>query len=344
VYIFKFLIPVHLSCLHEYPLTEAGKAPFYIYFSPVIFILLFAIIYRTWKSKKYITFGLLFFLFTIFPVLQFLPVGQAIVAERYTYIPYIGISVLAVLLFFEISKRIQRKNLRNLFSYLFAGILLVFMYSSWERSKIWKNSESLWTDVMVKYPESISAYVNRGYIYNQYDRYEEAIRDCNAGMKLDSNNYKLYINRAISYRKMKKYDLAVADLGRAIVKQPNHYDSYLERGIIYTDLMAKYDSGIHDFKKFLLHKPRHPKGTFNLAVAYFKKGEYDSAMVYCRKSIKLSPRMATPYYVIAVISADQQNFKQAYEAGMKARSLGFSVKEEELTTWKNRAAMQQASE
>ena len=69
-------------------------------FIGTMIILLFGFaIFKTWRNKKNIAFSLLFFLVTIFPVLQFLPVGQAIVAERYTYIPYLGLFIMIASLY-----------------------------------------------------------------------------------------------------------------------------------------------------------------------------------------------------------------------------------------------------
>ncbi len=344
VYIFKFLFPVHLSALHGYPLTAEGSAPYYIYLSTLIFIIAAFVIYKTWQTRKYVAFGILFFLFTIFPVLQFLPVGQAIVAERYTYIPYIGLSILAVSLIFDLSKRIVSKNTRYFLDFLFIAALFVFMVVTWERSKTWKDSDALWTDVIEKYPETVSAYVNRGYIYNQYNRYTEAIRDCETGIQLDPDNYKLYMNRAISYKRLNQYELAIADFSTTFLKNPDDFQPYLEKGIIYTDKLSKYDSGVINFRIFLKYNPDHPSGNFNLGVAYFKQGAYDSAWVYCVKAIDLNPKMSTPYYILAVIQAQQNNFTQAYNNGLKARSLGFSVNEKQLSDWKNRSGKERSSD
>jgi len=337
VYILKFIFPVHLSALHSYPLTADGTAPYYIYLSPLVFAILILVIYKTWKTRKFVTFGILFFLFTIFPVLQFLPVGQAIVAERYTYIPYIGLIVLAVCLVLDLRNRIKRKNMRYLLDLLFIAILFVFMVATWERSKVWKDSETLWTDVIGKYPETVSAYVNRGYIYNQYGKYQEAIRDCETGMQLDSANSKLYVNRAISYKRLKQYDRAIADFSRSLAKEPRNFQSYLEKGIIYTDHLSRYDSGIVNFRIYLEHNPEHSDCNFNLAVAYFKKGQDDSAGVYCRKAIELSPKMGAPNYILAVLAARQNNFKEAYNYGLRARSHGYAVNENQLADWKSRS-------
>jgi protein O-mannosyl-transferase len=337
-YLIKFVFPVYLNCLYEYPLTGSGNIPFYIYLSPVIVILLVGILFITWKKNPYITFGLLFFLFGIFPVLQFLPVGQAVVAERYSYIPYIGLLIITAFGFEMLRKTLKANRQRLLTSFGFIVIFLFFILT-WGRAAVWKDSVSLWTDVMEKNPRSVTAYVNRGYIYNQdpYKQYDKAIKDCNDGLKVDSNNFKLYINRGTSFRKLEMYDLAINDFSKALQKNPKSNDTYLDRGILYTDRFAKYDLGIADFREFLKHAPNNKDGYYNMGVAFYKKGVYDSSMVYTLKAIALSREYALAHFLCAILYSLKNDYKDAYYHGSQAEMLGYSIDQELLKSWRIKA-------
>lgn len=335
VYLFKLVIPVQLNCFYEYPYTGSGNVPLYVYLSPVIIILFLAVLILTWKKQSYITFGILFFLFAIFPVLQFLPVGQAVVAERYSYIPYIGLFIIAGIGFETIRNKLNASRKRWI---TYAGLVVFFLFFvlSWSRSAVWKDSVSLWTDVMEKNPKSVTAYINRGYIYNQdpYKQYDKAIKDCNDGLKVDSNSFKLYINRGTSFRKLAMYDLALADFSKALQKNPKSYDTYLDRGILYTDQFAKYDLGIADFREFLKFSPNNKDGNYNLGVAFYKKGVYDSSMVYTQKAIALSKDYALAHYLCALLYGLKNDFSNAYYQGSQAQMLGCSVDQNLLKEWR----------
>ncbi len=337
-YLFKFVIPVHLNCFYEYPFTGSGKVPFYVYLSPVIVILLVVIVFLTWKKQSYITFGILFFLFAIFPVLQFLPVGQAIVAERYSYIPYIGLFVIAGFGFEAVRKKMNANRKRMVTSAGFVVIFLFFILTL-SRAAVWKDSVSLWTDVMAKNPKSVTAYINRGYIYNQdpYKQYDKAIKDCNDGLKVDSNSFKLYINRATSFRKLAMYDLALADFSKAIQKNPKSYDTYLDRGILYTDRFAKYDLGIADFREFLKYSPNNKDGNYNMGVAFYKKGVYDSSMVYTQKAIAIDKDYGLAHYLCAILYSMKNDWVNAYYQGSQAQMLGVSMDQGLLKDWRVKA-------
>jgi protein O-mannosyl-transferase len=337
VYFYKFFVPVNLNCLYQYPYTVTGNAPWYVYLSPVIILVLAAVIYKTWKHKSYITFGLLFFLVTILPVLQFLPVGDAIVAERYSYIPYIGLFMVAGIGFEELRQKISSNGMKKFVSYLWIVVFVIFFILTWNRTKVWAESISLWTDVMKKNPRSMSAYINRSFMYNQNKEYDKALQDCNDALKIDSNNYKVYINRAISYRMLGKYDLALRDLTITLKKNPESYGTYLDRGIIYIDNLDKYDLGIADVKEFLKYFPDHADGTYNLAVGFFKKAVFDSSWFYCQKAIVISPKSGAPHYLLAKLYELRSDFQNAYFEGSQAKSFGFPIDDNTMQFWQQKS-------
>jgi tetratricopeptide (TPR) repeat protein len=219
------------------------------------------------------------------------------------------------------------------------AVFFLFFILTWSRAAVWKDSVSLWTDVMEKNPKSITAYINRGYIYNQdpYKLYDKAIKDCNDGLKIDSNAFKLYINRGTSFRKLAMYDLALADFSKAIQKNPKSYDTYLDRGILYTDQFSKYDLGIKDFREFLKYSPNNKDANYNMGVAFYKKGVYDSSLVYTLKAIAIYKEYSLAHYLSALLYSMKNDYVNAYFHGSQAQQLGFAIDTELLNGWRVKA-------
>jgi protein O-mannosyl-transferase len=93
IYLAKFFVPLHLTAFYPYPTTDsAGKVPLIFYISPLIWVALGLLVWYGLKKYRALSFGIVFFFITIVLVLQFLSVGSAIMAERYSYVPYIGIA------------------------------------------------------------------------------------------------------------------------------------------------------------------------------------------------------------------------------------------------------------
>src|SRR6266498_5191424 len=89
IYFLRFFIPYPLSAFHPYPSSEHLGWPIFI--SPVFIIALLVFLWYQRKNKL-IVFGFLFFVINLLLVLQIISIGLTIVSERYTYVPYIGLS------------------------------------------------------------------------------------------------------------------------------------------------------------------------------------------------------------------------------------------------------------
>lgn len=99
-YLDKFFLPINLYCMYPYFYDEFGSMPpVYILYSPAILYIFMFLVFLSLKKTKVVFYGFLFFIISIFPVSGILPIGAFVVADRYTYIPYIG-------LFFIIAKLI----------------------------------------------------------------------------------------------------------------------------------------------------------------------------------------------------------------------------------------------
>ena len=162
-YIIKLFVPVNLSAIYTYP-VEVGHSmlPFYYYISIPLVLGLFLFVWYSRRWGKTIIFGFLFFIFSIVLVLQFIPVGAATMADRYSYIPYIGFLFILAKGYEQLllsPKLIAYKKQANFVLILF---FTGFTVIANERTKVWKNDSELFTDVINKYPNSGDAYINRG--------------------------------------------------------------------------------------------------------------------------------------------------------------------------------------
>src|SRR5262249_52589354 len=124
-------------------------------------------------------FGIGFFVATVFLVLQLLPVGSAIMADRYVYIPSIGIFYLAGE---AISRWLWRRRTEGAaWKYATAGLLAVavilFSASTYARCQVWKDGMTLWNDVLAKENTAAVAYNNRGLLWMEQNRNKEALDD-----------------------------------------------------------------------------------------------------------------------------------------------------------------------
>ncbi|MFQ5335138.1 MAG: hypothetical protein ACE5DN_03585, partial [Flavobacteriales bacterium] len=163
-YLFQLFIPVHLSVFHPFPTISGLLLPWKYYLAAVLLVVGVLLLwkYRN-KLSPTLRFALLFYTFSIFLVLQLIPFGHAVVAERYTYVAYIGP-------FFFIGEVLLGEKSRTgrfrLWAILLpAAVLISLSVLTFDRLHVWNNSMSLFNDIIDKYPEDTHGYMFRG---NQY--------------------------------------------------------------------------------------------------------------------------------------------------------------------------------
>ena len=146
MYFVKFFVPINLSNYYNYPLRYEGWYPAIFYVMPFLVTGVFLFIYLSRKWGKEYWFGFGFFFITIASVLQILPVGGAIISDRYTYVPYIGLSfILARIInhFIEDTIPEKIKSYKTIVLYTFSAFVLLLSFQTFKRSKVWKDSITL---------------------------------------------------------------------------------------------------------------------------------------------------------------------------------------------------------
>ena len=317
LYLWKFFLPINLSAAYPYPIKDGGVLPTEYFIIPIAFIALCVIVYLLRKNKKFI-WGILFFTINLLMVIQIIPVGGMIASERYTYIPYIGLSFSALTLMEKYIKNIK-------LNYVILGIIVViFTFLAHQRTYYWRNGDVLFSDVLNKYPRYAYGYNNRGFLY--WDHYaidiykdnpqmkekyvEKALQDFTKAINLDYTYAEPFLNRGILYYNTGRPDQALADFNRFLELKPDNPDGLLNRANTLSTL-GRFKEAIPDYNKYLTIKNDDPKAYMWRGIAYFNIQNYDSAIIDFNKSIEIDPYYYEPYYWLGVIYYNQKDYSNA---------------------------------
>src|SRR6187455_2752567 len=152
-YFYRFFVPYPLSAFHPFPITTFAGWP--IYLSP-LFVVALLIALWFFRKNKIVVFGIFFYVINLLLVLQIISIGLTIVSERYTYVPYIGLAFMVAMLVSRIKFIPPKVSLA-------VGIaaLIAFGIITFQRTKVWKNSGTLWTDALKTHPRAPYARTNR---------------------------------------------------------------------------------------------------------------------------------------------------------------------------------------
>ena len=160
-YLYKLLFPLNLSAFYPYPVNSNGVyIPIQYYAYVLSFLALAAYIIYSHRFSRKIIFGMGFFAITILLVLQLLPVGKAIMADRYGYIPSIGIFYLAG----EGFSFLWSKKLKWVAVVLLSVSAVLFSVKTYTRCGVWKDDMTLWNSI-IKYDKATEEAYYNGYFF-----------------------------------------------------------------------------------------------------------------------------------------------------------------------------------
>jgi len=325
-YIVKFFAPLTLSSFYPYPVVGKPLSGLF-YLSPPFILLSVFLIYMAGRRHRAIVFGSLFFLLNVVFLLQVVGAGQAFIADRFTYIPYIGF-------FFMVAWVSQTAtdanlNMKYILIPFFIAVFFFFTVMTYEYCKIWQNGETLWTNVIKKFPlKNPVPYENRGGYYRSMKLAEKALADYNTAISMGSKDAELIMNRGniyfdkgydnsaysdylrslklrkggshlygnlgAIYARRNQMDSALLNLNRSLQMDPWFSTSYANRAFVY-DKTGNYDASIKDFKKYLEFKPADEKVFSSIGKEYLKKGDYPEAIKWYDKAIAKRPDFGNYY-------------------------------------------------
>ncbi|MDQ7826693.1 MAG: tetratricopeptide repeat protein [Candidatus Eremiobacteraeota bacterium] len=279
-YFSKMLLPVNLSAVYRHPVEAktAGSLPWEFTATGVIAPLVFALALYFARRSREVLFGLLFYLITILPVSQILPIPPGIAADRYFYVPSLGYFFIIALGVLWIHQGLSREHSPAARGILALGAAMVITLSilTWERCGVWKDSITLWNDTSMK----------------------------------DSRNLNAYYGRCLAYIEQKDFDAALAECTTVLSVNPYDASAHNNCGVIFF-MTGKTDEAIAYYDKAIAYSPRFSEAHGNRGAARQKKGDLESALVDCDRAVEYNPYNADAFTTRGLVHQHKGEFREA---------------------------------
>ena len=286
-YLSKIFWPINLSCFYPLPQKINDYLPSNFYIVTLISFLFFPLMILIKKTHRLVQWGLLFYCSTIFFILGLFSFTYFI-AERYTYIPSIGIAIICAWGINQLIDKTQIFFSRCFLVVIVISTLLTLSMISFKRAKVWHDGISLWTNVLKQFPKAENAHSNLGNAYWKIENYRAALKEYSDTIALNPQAGATLSNRGAVYIQLGEYNLALQDFNKAIEINPSDDQAFNNRGGLFYNT-GHFILAIQDFDRSIQLNPGQVPAYVNRSKAYKQLGNDKKAQEDDNQAFKINP-------------------------------------------------------
>jgi tetratricopeptide (TPR) repeat protein len=254
------------------------------------------VVIMAFKKFPYLCIGWFWFAITILPVIGIIQISLSApyaMADRYHYLPSIGISIMTA---WGLPLVFPRKDIQK--KILFpAGIIFLVSMSifSWKQCGYWGNSIDLWDHALKVTKNNYVAHNNLGLSLFKAGHFDDAVYHHSQAIRLKPFNEIFLSNRGNAYIKLGRHQLAIQDYNDAIRIKPHSASVYINRGNAYNEL-GQYQKAINDFNIAVQLNPDYVEAVYNnRGSVYYKQRLYQKAIDDFSEAIRLNNSYVKAY-------------------------------------------------
>jgi tetratricopeptide (TPR) repeat protein len=294
-YVWKTLWPAHLAVFYPHP--NDTLAMWEVIFAAVLLLAITAaaIVFRS--QRPYLLTGWFWYLVMLVPVIGLVQVGEQGYADRYTYLPSIGLFVGVV--WFAGDVAIVRRSRSRLAATTAVAVLIILAlaWAAFTQTSYWRDSETLWTHALAVTSDNDVAHNNLGYLCVDRDELDKAISHFEAALRIrsgkrdthyDAGSAFMQMNLANALARKGQSDEAMVHYDEAIRLQPYYGDAYYNRGSVLFG-KGRIDEAIADWERALQIQPNDANAHTGLGNALLRKGSLKEAIAHYEQALALAP-------------------------------------------------------
>ncbi len=304
-YIGKMIWPRNLAVL--YPMPKI----FFAWQAAVAGLLLLCIsivLIRAMRRRPYLGVGWLWYLGTLFPVIGLVQVGVQSMADRYTYVPLIGLFILLTWGFHDLTGRWRHGRIAA--ATCAALILLGLMAGASFQVRHWKTSTTLFTHTLGITSNNWLIHNNLGVALAKEGKLNEAIRHYSEALRIKQNYALAHNNLGVALRLQGRLDEAIRHHSEALRIKPDFAKAHNNLGIALSR-QGKMKEAIDHYSEALRIDPNYSEAHNNLGIVLDTQGEWEEAIRHYSEALRLDPDYAKAHFNLAGTLLRQKRVEEA---------------------------------
>jgi len=293
LYLGQTFWPAHLSVLYPHPNLPGGTpwAVWQVLGAGVILLIISALVWY-WRARRYLLVGWLWYLGSLVPVLGLVQIGTHGRADRFTYIPLIGIFVMIAWIgadlvkHFVASRHLQRARLVQAAAVMAAGLLAA---AGWSQTRHWQDSITLYEHSLRGTAGGPKLHYNLGLAYSQRGEHRSALAHYRAAIGMKPDHDKAWNNLGNSLRLLGSYEKAEQAFQHALELDPSFALAHGNYSLLL-EQTGRLEEAIAQRQAALSLQPDDASGHNHLGTLLARTGRLEEAIAHFRQAVQLNPQ------------------------------------------------------
>ena len=305
LYVQKLAVPTGLAILYSYP-TNLFVGTVLLALAAVVAVSVIAV--RASHTRPYLLVGWLWFLGTLVPVIGIVQVGKQPMADRYSYIPSIGLFVLVAWGAADLLTRLRApRPAAPILSVLAVG---VFTLVAQRQLQYWRLSSELWKHTIAVTGENYLAENNLGWDLVREHKPDEAIPHYLEAIRLRPRFIGGHTNLALALAELGRVDEAIVQFEEALRLEPKNHLVNLHLGFALSR-KGRLDDAASQFKEAIRLKPDYVEAHNGLGLVLARKGDVEGAIREYNEALRGMPTFAEAHSNLGAALAGQGKLDEA---------------------------------
>ena len=294
-YVWQMFWPTRLAVFYPHP---NNRMPLWEVTMAVtaLVVIIFAVVSLR-GTKPYLVTGWFWYLGMLVPVIGFVQVGEQAHADRYTYLPQIGLYIMLAWAVGDLVSESARRVRRQFLAVAGTAIITLLGVCALVQTSYWKNSETLWNHTLAVTGDNDVAENNLGFLFLRKGELDKAISHLQSALDIRSRNtathYSLgaaLIQNNLGNALARKYlsDDAIGHFQEAVRLRPDYADAYFNLGSVLFQ-QGRIGEAITQWHQALAIRPRDAEAHTNVATALRKQGRLKEAISEYEQALSIVP-------------------------------------------------------
>jgi Flp pilus assembly protein TadD len=304
-YVGKMFWPVELAVLYPYPESIPFSKAF---FSGLLLLFMSLAVILGFRRYPYLSIGWFWFLGVTVPVIGIVQVGSQSMADRYTYIPLIGLFVIIIWGGHDLfgGKSAKRVPLVTLCSVMLVALGVM----GWMQTQHWESSETLWRHALAVTSGNFRAHNKLGMLLADKGHQLEAAQHYKKALRIKPHFAFAHNNLGNSLAALGRLNEAEISYRQALAYDSNSAPAHNGLGSVLDD-MDEVDQAIIEYNESLKLDPEYAAAYNNLAAAMAKQGRVDDAIAEMQRALQFDSENASYHYNFAMLVAHKEDYNLA---------------------------------